>query len=82
MKQSRQNHDVVLGVFHEIVHVEMLENKSLPFISLVYWIRMYIHDIKNMIRTLAEIIHSLHPEYDIQKRKKLKKREDGWIWAP
>lgn len=82
--QLSTNHQFIRQVLHEIVNVEMSINKSLPYTSLVYWIRMYLHDIKNMTRTLAEIIHSLNPEYGIKTKQRLKNRtnEDGWIWAP
>jgi hypothetical protein len=65
-------HETKTDIFKEICQLNVTEG------TVFNWIRGDLHCIKYMTRTLAEIIHSLHPDYNIKN----KKNQDGWIWAP
>ena len=78
LQKLREIHRTKSEILREICQLKVSD------VPIVNCIRSDFHCIKYMTRSLGEIIHSLHPEYEIKTRRRLNKHldESGWIWAP
>ena len=51
------------------------QEAHLSIVNLLNWIRGDLENIRDLTRTLAEIIRPVHPDFQVKRKR------DDWIWT-